>query len=161
MASSCGRSNKDRWEKGFANCLDFVRGRGIAVANFKLDPWVSTQRSRKDFLHLERMDSVSVGTCNHDHTARRIVASLRANCVVRIAQRGKGAHIRTSPQPTSARAAEFCLCLGDLALFTRPCALPTSSVLSAALPIPICRCASCSGRYGARSFRRASDCASR
>ena len=54
-------SNTDRWEKGFA-ALSKFRGREghccpprfHVEGNFNLGPWVSTQRSRKDLLPLER-----------------------------------------------------------------------------------------------------------
>ena len=61
MASSRGRSNSDRWEKGFAALSRFRAREGHCCPprfhvedNFNLGPWVSTQRSRKDFLPLER-----------------------------------------------------------------------------------------------------------
>jgi len=61
MASSRGRSNSDRWEKGFAALSRFRAREGHCCpprfhveGNFNLGPWVSTQRSRKDFLPLER-----------------------------------------------------------------------------------------------------------
>src|SRR6516165_12838916 len=56
-----GRSNADRWEKGFAALSRFRARKGHCLpsrrhveGNFNLGPWVSTQRSRKDLLPLER-----------------------------------------------------------------------------------------------------------
>ncbi len=56
-----GRSNTDHWEKGFAALSKFrARERHCCPSrlhvegNFNLGLWVSTQRSRKDLLLLER-----------------------------------------------------------------------------------------------------------
>ena len=61
MASSWGRSNSDRWEKGFAALSRYRVRKGHCCpsrrhveGNFKLGQWVSTQRYRKDLLPLER-----------------------------------------------------------------------------------------------------------
>ena len=61
MASSRGRSNADRWEKGFAALSKFRAHEGhcclpgnYVEGNFNLGPWASTQRYRKDLLPLER-----------------------------------------------------------------------------------------------------------
>ena len=61
MASSRGRSNTDRWEKGFAALSRFRARKGHCCpsryhveGNFNLGTWVSTQRYRKDLLPLER-----------------------------------------------------------------------------------------------------------
>jgi len=61
MASSRGRSNIDRWEKGFAALSKFRARKGHCCPSchhiegkFKLGPWVSTQRYYKDNLSAER-----------------------------------------------------------------------------------------------------------
>jgi hypothetical protein len=73
MTLSRGMSNPNRWEKGFAALSKFrVReghcwpSRRHVEGNFNLGPWVSTQRTRKDLLPLERKrlkDSINVGGC--------------------------------------------------------------------------------------------------
>ena len=61
MASSWDRSNTDRWEKGFAALSKFRAREGYChpprfhvEGNFKLGPWVATQRYNKDNLSAER-----------------------------------------------------------------------------------------------------------
>ena len=61
MASSWGRANIDRWEKGFAVLSKFRAREGHCCPSqrhvegkFKLGPWVSTQRYCKDNLSAER-----------------------------------------------------------------------------------------------------------
>jgi hypothetical protein len=61
MASSRGGSRTDRWEKGFAALSKFHARKGHCCpsrlhveSNFNLGLWVSTQRSRKDNLSVER-----------------------------------------------------------------------------------------------------------
>ena len=61
MASSWGKSNVERWERGFATLSKFRRREGHccpsrwhAEGNFELGPWVSVQRYRKDLLPIER-----------------------------------------------------------------------------------------------------------
>jgi len=61
MASSWGRSNTDRWEQGFAALSKFRARKGHCLpsrhhveGDYKLGQWVSVQRSREDFLPLER-----------------------------------------------------------------------------------------------------------
>jgi hypothetical protein len=61
MASSRGRSDTDRWEKGFAALSNFRAraghchpSRNHVESKFKLGPWVTTQRYYKDNLSAER-----------------------------------------------------------------------------------------------------------
>jgi hypothetical protein len=61
MASSWGNSHTDRWEQGFAALSRFRKREGHSCpsrhhveGNFNLGPWVSTQRSRSEFLPLKR-----------------------------------------------------------------------------------------------------------
>ena len=61
MASSWDRSKTDRWEKGFAALSKFRAREGHCHpsryhmdGNFKLGPWVTTQRYNKDNLSAER-----------------------------------------------------------------------------------------------------------
>jgi len=61
MASSWDRSKTDRWEKGFAALSKFRAREGYChpprfhvEGNFKLGPWVATQRYNKDNLSAER-----------------------------------------------------------------------------------------------------------
>jgi Helicase associated domain len=61
MATSWGRSNTDRWEKGFAALAKFHAREGHchpssrhAEGKFKLGTWVRTQRYYKDNLSVER-----------------------------------------------------------------------------------------------------------
>ena len=61
MPTGWYRANIDRWEKGFAALSKFRARKGHCrpsrhhvERNFNLGPWVSTQRTRKDILPLER-----------------------------------------------------------------------------------------------------------
>ena len=61
MASSRSKSHADRWERGFAALSRFGARRGYCCpsrhhveGNFNLGSWVSTQRSLKNLLPLER-----------------------------------------------------------------------------------------------------------
>jgi hypothetical protein len=61
MPSGWYKANIDRWEKGFAALSKFRARKGhccpsryYVEGNFNLGAWVSTQRTRKDFLRLER-----------------------------------------------------------------------------------------------------------
>ena len=61
MASSWGRSNTNRWEKGFAALSKFRARKGHCYPSryhiegkFKLGPWVTNQRYYKDNLSAER-----------------------------------------------------------------------------------------------------------
>ena len=61
MASSRGKSQADRWEKGFAALSRFRARKGHCCpsqhhveGNFNLGRWVSAQRYRKDLLPFER-----------------------------------------------------------------------------------------------------------
>jgi hypothetical protein len=61
MASSWGKPNAERWQRGFAALSKFRAREGhccpsrhYVEGNFQLGQWVSVQRYRKDFLPAER-----------------------------------------------------------------------------------------------------------
>ena len=88
MASSRSKSHADRWERGFAALSRFRARRGHCCpsrhhveGNFNLGSWVSTQRSLKNLLPLERkrrLDAIGfVWNRNDDRWERGFTALLK------------------------------------------------------------------------------------
>jgi hypothetical protein len=88
MASSWGKPNAERWQRGFAALSKFRAREGhccpsrhYVEGNFQLGQWVSVQRYRKDFLPAERkrrLDAIGfVWDWRDDHWERNFAALLK------------------------------------------------------------------------------------